>query len=44
MVGVGRDVDKSRVAGNLPGCESTVTRLINWGINLNIIVSLVITN
>ena len=27
------DVDKSRVAGNLRGCESTFTRLINWGIN-----------
>ena len=29
--GSNRDVDKSRVVGNLPGCESTFTRLINWG-------------
>ena len=33
-----RDVYKGRVAGILPSCETTLTRLIKWGINWNIIV------
>ena len=34
-----RDVDKSRVAGSLPGCESTFTQLIKLGGKLTFIVS-----
>ena len=34
-----RVIDKSRVAGNVPGCDSTFTRLIKWGVNYDITVS-----